>query len=119
LELVREMGADGAVDGRHHDVAKEAHRFAPDGVDLILALVGGDELERCLEALRPGGWLAYPKEIEPEPKKRRGVKFTPYDGAAGVREFQKLNVAIDAAKLSCSIASRIPSAPGLIASGER
>jgi NADPH:quinone reductase-like Zn-dependent oxidoreductase len=59
LELVREMGADLAVDSRHEDVAEAARRLAHDGVDAILALAGGDELERALEALRPGGRLAF------------------------------------------------------------
>jgi NADPH:quinone reductase-like Zn-dependent oxidoreductase len=80
LELVRDMGADLAVDARHEDVAEAARRFAPDGLDAILALAGGDELERALETLRPGGRLAYPNGIEPEPKKRRGMKFNPMTG---------------------------------------
>jgi len=108
LELVRDMGADLAVDARHEDVAEAARRFAPDGLDAILALAGGDELERALETLRPGGRLAYPNGIEPEPKKRRGMKFIPYDGVAGIREFQRLNVAVDAAKLKVPIAEAFP-----------
>jgi NADPH:quinone reductase-like Zn-dependent oxidoreductase len=108
LELVRDMGADLAVDARHEDVAEAARRFAPDGLDAILALAGGDELERALETLRPGGRLAYPNGIEPEPKKRRGMKFIPYDGVAGIREFQRLNVAVDAAKLKVPIAETFP-----------
>ena len=63
LELVREMVADLAVDSRHEDVAEAARRFAHDGVDAILALAGGDELEHALETLRPGGRLAYPNGI--------------------------------------------------------
>ena len=108
LELVRDMGADVAVDARHQDVAEVAHRFAPDGVDAILALAGGDELERALETPRPGGKLAYPNGVEPEPKKRRGIKFIPYDGVAGIREFQRLNIAVEAAKLKVPIAEAFP-----------
>src|SRR3984893_17048697 len=37
VELVREMGSDMAIDGKHKDVAEAARRFAPDGVDAILA----------------------------------------------------------------------------------
>jgi NADPH:quinone reductase len=55
-------------------------------------------------ALKHCDRLAYPNGIEPEPKKRRGVEFIPYDGAPGVREFQKLNAAIDAANLKVPIA---------------
>jgi NADPH:quinone reductase len=108
LELVREMGADVAVDVRHQDVAQEARQFAPDGVDAMLALAGGDEFERALEAVRPGGRLAYPNGVEPEPKKKRGIKFIPYDGIAGVREFHRLNNAIDATKLRVPIAESFP-----------
>jgi NADPH:quinone reductase len=108
LELVREMGADLAVDSRHEDVADAARRLAHDGVDAILALAGGDELERALEALRPGGRLAYPNGVEPEPRKRRGMKFIPYNGVAGVSEFRRLNAAVEAAKLKVPIAEAFP-----------
>jgi NADPH:quinone reductase-like Zn-dependent oxidoreductase len=104
LELVREMGADVAVDARHTDVAGEARQFSPDGVDAILALAGGDELERILEAVRPGGRLAHPNGVEPEPKKRRGIRVIRYDAIAGVREFKRLNEAVEAAKLKVPIA---------------
>jgi NADPH:quinone reductase-like Zn-dependent oxidoreductase len=103
-ELVREMGADLALDGKHEDVAEAAHRFAPDGLDAILALAGGDPLERGLDALRREGRLAYPNGIEPEPEKRRGVKFIAYDAVSGAREFQRLNRAVEAAKLEVPIA---------------
>src|ERR1700722_20076476 len=52
-------------------------RWTPAGADAILAVAGGDALERALQVLRPGGRLAYPNGIEPEPKKRRGVRFIP------------------------------------------
>jgi NADPH2:quinone reductase len=108
LELVRDMGADEAIDARHENIAEAARRFAHAGVDAILALAGGDDLEHALETLRPGGRLAYPNGVEPEPKKRRGIKFIPYDGVAGVREFQKLNAAVEAAKLKVPIAEVYP-----------
>src|ERR1700730_11257913 len=79
LAFVRRLGADVAVDGKREDIAEEARSFAPDGVHAVLALVGGDALERCLDAVRSGGRLAYPNEIEPEPKKRRGLHVTSYD----------------------------------------
>jgi NADPH2:quinone reductase len=82
LELVREMGADLAIDSRHDDVAEAARRLVLDGAAAILALAGGDELEHALEAPRPGGRLAYPNGVEPEPRERRRIKFIPYDGVA-------------------------------------
>lgn len=104
VELVREMGADVAIDGKHEDIAEAARRFAPSGVDAILALVGGDALERALDALRRDGRLAYPNGIEPEPEKRRDVKFIPYDAVSGIREFERLNRAVESAKLKVPIA---------------
>jgi NADPH:quinone reductase-like Zn-dependent oxidoreductase len=42
--------------------------------DAVLALAGGPALTRRLEALRPGGRLAYPNgAVEPAPKTRRVV----------------------------------------------
>jgi len=85
VELARDMGADVAIDGKHEDVApKRRVRFAPDGTDAILALAGGDALERALATLsRREDGLPIPNGIEPEPKKkRRGIKFIPYDAVA-------------------------------------
>ena len=65
VELVRDMGAHAVVDGKRIDIDDEARRFAPNGVDAILALAGGDALERCIGALRADGRLAYPNGIAP------------------------------------------------------
>jgi len=97
--LVRRLGADAVVDGKSEDIAAAAERFAPDGIDAVLAFVGGKSLERCLDTLGRGGRLAYPNGVEPVPRKRPGIKTTVYNGEAGVREFQNLNRAVEAAKL--------------------
>src|SRR4030081_773678 len=55
LERVRDMGADVSLDARHQDIAEAARPVAPDGVDAVLALVGGEALERALHALRRDG----------------------------------------------------------------
>jgi NADPH:quinone reductase-like Zn-dependent oxidoreductase len=65
-------------------------------------------LEKCLNVLRPGGRLAHPNGIEPAPKKRRNMKLIRYDGIAGVREFERLNAAVQAAKLKVPIAECYP-----------
>jgi NADPH:quinone reductase-like Zn-dependent oxidoreductase len=104
VELARDMGADLAIDGRHDDIAEAARRMAPAGIDAILGCAGGDALERAIETLRRGGRVAYPHGIEPEPQKRRGAKFIAYDAIATVRAFQRLNHAVEAAKLKVPIA---------------
>jgi len=108
VELVREMGAHAAVDGKRVDIDDQARRFAPDGVDAVLAFAGGDALEKCLTTLRPSGRVAHPNGIEPAPRKRRGMKLIRYDGISGVREFERLNAAVQAAKLKVPIAECYP-----------
>jgi NADPH:quinone reductase-like Zn-dependent oxidoreductase len=104
LAFVRRLGADLAVDGQHEDIAAAARGFASQGIDAMLALAGGDALDACLAAIRKGGRVAYPNGVEPEPKKPRGVELTSYDATAGVREFERLSHAIEAAKLKIEIA---------------
>jgi NADPH2:quinone reductase len=108
VELGREMGADLAVDTRHDDIVEATHRLNFDGADAVLAFAGGDALERALDALKRGGGLAYPIGIEPDPKKRRGIKVIPYDAISGVREFERLNRAVEAVKLKVPIAEAFP-----------
>jgi NADPH:quinone reductase-like Zn-dependent oxidoreductase len=108
VELVREMGAHAVVDGKRIDIDDQARRFAPDGVDAVLALAGGDALERCLNVLRPGGRIAHPNGVEPAPKKRRGMTLVRYDGIAGIKEFERLTAAVQAARLKVPIAECYP-----------
>jgi len=115
VALVRKLGADAAVDGRDGDIAGAAQEFAPEGVDAILAFAGGDTLERCIDALRKGGRLAYPNGIEPEPKRRRGIKTKPYDGTPGREEFEHLGRAIESARLQVPIAAEFPLADAKLA----
>src|SRR5205807_18107 len=63
--LVLRLGAGAAVDGRREDIVAAARRFAPQGIDAVLGLAGGDGLERGLDALKSGGRLAYPNGVEP------------------------------------------------------
>jgi NADPH:quinone reductase len=108
VDLVRPLGADAAVDGQHGDVAAAIQHFAPHGVDAVLALAGGEALERCLEAVRPGGRVAYPNGVEPVPQKRRGVRLTAYNAVAGSREFERLDRAAEAAQVEVPIAAEYP-----------
>jgi NADPH2:quinone reductase len=108
LAFVKGLGADADVDGRHGDIAAAAHALAPAGVDAVLALAGGETLERCIDALRPGGQVAFPYGVEPEPKARTGVPIIRYNAIPGVKEFGRLNRAIEAVKLQVPIAAQFP-----------
>ena len=105
VDFVKRLGADAAIDGHRDDILAAAREFAPGGVDAVLAFVGGKELTRCLDALRKGGRMAYPNGVEPEPRKRKGIKIKSYDGLGGVREFERLNRAIEEGEPEVPIAA--------------
>jgi NADPH2:quinone reductase len=106
--FVKQLGADAVVDGRHGDIAAAAREFAPAGIDAVLALAGGEALERCLDALRRGGTVAYPNGVLPEPKARDGITIVRYDAIAGSAQFERLDSAITAVKLRVPIAAEYP-----------
>jgi len=106
--FVKRLGADAVVDGRQGDIVAAARQFAPQGVDTVLALAGGESLERCLTALRAGGRVAFPSGVRPEPKARAGISIVRYDAIAGREEFERLNQAILAARLQVPIAAEYP-----------
>jgi NADPH:quinone reductase len=105
--FVKRLGADVVIDGRTADIAAAAHSFAPGGIDAVLALAGGETLERCIDTLRPGGRVAYPNGVNP-PKSRPGLAPIAYDAVAGVQEFERLNQAIQQAHFQVPIAAEYP-----------
>lgn len=108
VEFVRRLGADEALDGRREDLAEEIRRRAPGGVSALLALAGGAALERCLQAMGDSGRLAYPNGVEPEPKSRKGLRITTYNGEPGVEQFSRLTRAVEEAGLQVPIAAEYP-----------
>ena len=105
IALVRHLGADEAVDGRHGDIAAAARSFAPQGADAVLALASGDGLQRCIDALRPGGRIAFPNGIGSEPSPREGITVMAYDAVEGTEELSRLNQAVEARKFKIPIAA--------------
>src|SRR5439155_12670728 len=97
-ELVRRLGADAAVDGRRDDPAEAARAFAPRGLDAALVLVSGKGLPAALRAVRPGGRVAYPNGVEPEPRVPDGIESHAYDGTPGPDAFNRLNRLIGSAR---------------------
>lgn len=104
VAFVSRLGADAAIDGHTENIEADAKRFAPDGADAVLAFAGGQTLTRCLDCLKDGGRLAYPNGVEPEPRKRRGLKIKTYDAEGGARQFERLNEAVEEADLEVPIA---------------
>lgn len=107
VSLVRRLGADLVIDGRSRDIGAAARSFAPKGVDAVLAFAGGDPLEKCMDALRPGGKVAFPNGVDPVPKPRPGITIVPYDALFGDEKVQlaQLNEAIEARTFAVPIAA--------------
>ena len=108
VQLARKLGADVAVDGRSGDLAEALESFAPEGLDAVLALAGGEALARVVELVKNGGRAAYPNGVEPAPKERAGIRVTSYDAVADAPEFQRLAQAVEAVKLQAPIAATFP-----------
>ena len=108
VHMVTDLGADGTIDGRSNQAAEQLRALAPRGVDAVLALAGGDNLERCLDLVRPGGRVAYPDGVEPKPKGRAKVRSIGYDAVAGPREFAKLDEAVEESELRVVIGGVYP-----------
>lgn len=106
VALTRRLGADVAIDGRR-DVGGLSE-LAPEGLDAVLALAGGEALERCLALVRPGGRVAYPNGVEPEPRRRPKLRVVAYDAVADPRAFSRLERAVEEARLQVPIAAVFP-----------
>jgi NADPH:quinone reductase-like Zn-dependent oxidoreductase len=109
LALVRQLGADAVVNGRTGDIVAAAKAFAPDGVDAVLGLAGGDSLEHCIDALRHGsGRVAYLYGLEPLPRPRGSIRMTLYNFVGGSSELERLNKEVIAAKIHVPVAATYP-----------
>ena len=108
VTLARAAGADEVVDGKGGDLAAAMHRFAPDGLDAVLATVNGKGLDTAIAAIRQGGRVAYPNGVQPEPKGGPGVEAVGYSGTPDRQTFDRLNALIEAGPFSVHIAQRFP-----------
>lgn len=105
--LVRKLGA-AAVDAKAADPVAQLEALAPHGIDAALACAGGAVLERCLALMARGGRVAYPNGVEPEPRRRPGIRVQAYDAIATPREFERLARAVAQARLRVPKAAVFP-----------
>jgi NADPH:quinone reductase len=106
--LVRRLGARRVIDARELDSIEQLRKFAPDGLDAVLALGGGKELERCLDFVRAKGRVVHPNGIDPVPMKRPAFSVRAYDAMASPREFEKVNRRIATRGIRVPIAATYP-----------
>lgn len=102
--FVRQLGVDNVIDGKRDDVAQAVRDFAPEGLDVVLAFAGGDELLACMDALRKGGRMGHPNGIDPAPRKRKSIRIASYDAEASPEKFAALSRAVVASRLHVPIA---------------
>jgi NADPH:quinone reductase-like Zn-dependent oxidoreductase len=108
VAMVKKLGADAVVDGHSADVAGEARKFAPQGIDCALVTAGGKRTDAALKALREGGRVAYPNGVDPTPKVRGDVQSKSYDGTPTAQMIQNLNRLIQAGPFQVHIAQTFP-----------
>ena len=96
------------IDPRRDDAVERLQEFAPDGLDAVLALAGGDSLERCLDLVRRGGRVAYPNGVEPAPRRRKNFTPIAYDGESGNSHLAELEEAVNEARLRVPIPAAYP-----------
>jgi NADPH2:quinone reductase len=106
--LVRSLGADVVIDARDDGAAETLRKAAPAGIDAVLALAGGEELERCLDFVRTGGRVVHTNGIEPEPRRRKTLRVLGFDVVAEPKAFTKLNRALSKGRVRTPIAAFYP-----------
>lgn len=106
--LARELGADDVFDPRQQNAPEQLEKISGGSIDCVLALAGSSVLANCLELVRPGGRVAYPNGVEPEPRRRSTIQLVPYDAEAGRRQFDELERAVNEARLRVPIAAVYP-----------
>lgn len=107
-KLVQRLGADDFVAARRDDAWEQLALTASEGLSAVLALAGGENLNRMLESVQPGGRVAFPRGVEPEPKRRRNYQLIQYDAEPGARQFDRFKRAAEEAQLHVPIAATFP-----------
>jgi NADPH:quinone reductase-like Zn-dependent oxidoreductase len=106
--LLRKLGAHRVIDARRAASIDQLRKFAPDGLDCVLALAGGHELERCLDFVRSKGRVVHPHGVEPPPMERRTFRVRAFDAVANPREFDKLSRHLGTGRIRVPIAASYP-----------
>jgi NADPH:quinone reductase len=104
VELAKQLGADEAMDGHSNDILQRARTFAPDGFDAALVLLGGDTVQSTLNLVRPGGVIAFPNGVMPEPKAPEGVGLNKVNGFSDPVLFDQLNQLVSIGEFQVCIA---------------
>ena len=92
--LVRSLGADFVLDARSEAFVDQLIEHAPEGLDALLAFVGGEPFRHAVEHIRDGGRVAYPNGVEPVSRPRKGIRVHAYDAEATTARWERLGRAM-------------------------
>jgi NADPH:quinone reductase-like Zn-dependent oxidoreductase len=106
--IVSGLGADHVIDARRGSARDKVIDAAPNGLNAILALAGGRGLDQFLDLVRDKGRVVYPNGVEPEPKRRRGLKVEGYNMVADPVQFRRLRRFIEDGDVEVPIAAVYP-----------
>jgi NADPH:quinone reductase len=106
--LVRRLGAAEVFDVREKSGFERLCTAVPAGLNGILALAGGRELEQCLDLLRRGGRVVHPNGIEPAPRRRKSFRVQRFDAVASPTEFARLNRRLTQGRVQVPIVAAYP-----------
>ena len=108
LALAERLGADMAIDGRRHDLAAALRIFAPAGLDAALLTADAPQVARlAVEALRPGGRIAWPHGVSPPPP-RADVAAIGFGARAGADHVHAACRAIERGPFHLHVGTRLP-----------
>ena len=108
VELVRQLGADVAVEGHRGRVDDDAHAFAPDGYEGALVFAGGDGWQQLMALVNPERTIAWPNGVEPAPYVPTGVRGKAYNGEPTLRDFDRLNELISQGPFRVAVTREYP-----------
>lgn len=108
VALATQLGADMAIDGLKDDIKAAAQRFAPDGIDTALVLIGGKAADDALEVVHTGGRAAHPDGVWPEPHTMQGVELRTYNGDTSRAATDRLNSLIESGPFVVHIHKTFP-----------
>jgi len=104
LELLRELGVAQAIDYTTTRFENVAH-----DVDVVLATVGGDVIDRSWAVLKPGGILVTPAgQVDADAAAARGVRGTGMMTQPNSAQLTEIAALIDAGKVQPVVSTVLP-----------
>lgn len=104
LQLLRELGADEAIDYQHSRFEDVVHDY-----DVVLDTIGGDTLKRSLKVLKRGGIVvSLVGQVSPEKMAQYGIRFATMSTWSDAKELQQIADLVDSGDLTPVVSAVLP-----------